>query len=382
VSASTPAAVRARDLAAPDPIPFDDAVTRAGSALFAAAQRQLGGEPRELVVDPLIDANTGAQTRSTDRMGTSLERIVKTRHAAWSVKPLTRKTLASQPLLLIGTLTAVNVNRSVDTAPDAFRVWLTLIDLRTGRVVAKQLDRATVGSVDAEPLKYYSDSPTWHKDRTVAAYINSCQLNTNAGDPADPDYLARLPAQAVVNEALLAYNSNQLPQARNLFREAEVLADPGDLRVLNGLYLTNWLLKDRDGARDAFGKLVASGLDLRRLPMKMLFEPGKSEFRKTGDLPDQYRMWIGSLAQQAASVSSCVRLVGHTSRSGTVRGNERLSRQRAEAVQNMMEQTNRSLSAKLSAAGVGSREALVGIGTDDARDALDRRVEFRVVDCV
>ena len=32
-------------------------------------------------------------------------------------------------------------------------------------------------------------------------------------------------------------------------------------------------------------------------------------------------------------------------------------------------------------AGQGSQESLVGTGTDDARDALDRRVEFKVVGC-
>jgi outer membrane protein OmpA-like peptidoglycan-associated protein len=77
-----------------------------------------------------------------------------------------------------------------------------------------------------------------------------------------------------------------------------------------------------------------------------------------------------------------VRVVGHTSRTGSVRGNEILSRQRAEAVRRMLERDNRALATKLSATGVGSREALVGLGTDDVRDALDRRVEFRVVDCV
>jgi len=31
--------------------------------------------------------------------------------------------------------------------------------------------------------------------------------------------------------------------------------------------------------------------------------------------------------------------------------------------------------------GKGFRENIVGLGTDDARDAIDRRVEFIVVDC-
>lgn len=378
--AAAPAAER--EFVAPAPVPFEESISRAGQDLFAQARAQLGNEPRALVVDPLIDANTGAQTVSTQRMGMQLESIVKSKQPSWSVRPLTRQALASQPLLLIGTLTPVNVERAIDTPPDAFRVWLTLIDLRTGKVIAKQIDRATVGSVNPEPLKYYRDSPTWHKDKTVLGYINSCQINTKIGDPADPDYLARLPAAAVVNEAIMAYSDGKIPVAHKLYKEAENLADPGDLRVLNGLYLTSWQLGQRDEARDAFGKLVESGLELKRLPVKILFQPGTTNFNRIGDLPQQYQLWLASLAQQTGKADACVRIVGHTSRTGSARVNEALSKRRAEAVQRLLESSNRSLSTKLSATGVGSREALVGLGTDDQRDALDRRVEFRVIDCV
>jgi outer membrane protein OmpA-like peptidoglycan-associated protein len=367
---------------APPAVKFEDAVARAGQELLAEAQSQLGNEPRPLVVDPLIDANTGAQTVSTQRMSTQLEGIVKTEHASWTVRPFTRQTLAEQPLLLIGTLTPVNVERSIDTRPDAFQVWLTLIDLRSGKVVAKRLDRATVDSVNPEPLPFYRDSPTWHKDKTVLGYINSCQINTKPGDPADPEYLARLPAAAMVNEAVIAYDEGKIPLANQLYREAQPQADPGDLRVLNGLYLTSWKLGQHDAAKDAFDKLVDSGLELRRLPVKLLFEPGGTSFIQTGDLAQQYQIWTTSLAKGAGRVDSCIRIVGHASRTGRARLNEQLSRRRAETVRQMLEQNNRRLSTRLSAAGAGSREPLSGLGTDDARDALDRRVEFRVVDCV
>jgi outer membrane protein OmpA-like peptidoglycan-associated protein len=378
---ATPA-LSSSTLVAPPPVRFEDAISRAGQELFAQARSQLGPESRTLVIDPLIDANTGGQTVGTAAMGMQLESIVNSKYGAWSVRPLTRESLASRPLLLIGTLTPVNVVRAIDTPPDAFRVWLTLIDLRSGRVVAKQLDRATVDSVDPEPLPYYRDSPTWHKDKTVLGYINSCQVNTKIGDPADPEYLARLPAAAVINEAILAYGAGKMPLANKLYKEAEPLADRGDLRVLNGLYLTSWKLGQRDAAKDAFDKVVESGLELRRLPVKILFQPGKTAFIEVGDLPAQYQMWLGSLAQEVGKISACVRIVGHTSRSGSARSNEVLSRRRAEFMQRLLEQDNRRLSTRLSATGVGSREALVGLGTDDQRDALDRRVEFRVVDCV
>ncbi len=383
--AAAPAAAPATaqtEFIAPTPIKFEDAVTRAGRQLFRDAQATLGTEPRLLVVDPLIDANTGAQTISTAKMGDDLEALAKKDFRSYAVTPLTRNTLATKPLLLIGTLTPVNIERSIDKQPDAFRVWLTLIDLRTGKVVAKALDRATVDSVNPEPLPFYRDSPTWHKDNTILGYINSCQVNTKIGDLADPNYLARLPAAAVINEAILAYDDGKVPAANRLYKEAQPIADPGDLRVLNGLYITNWQLGKKDEARDAFGKLVSSGLELKRLPMKLLFQPGRSAFITSGDLPAQYTIWIASLAQEAGRTNSCVRVVGHTSRTGSARANETLSRQRAEVVQKMLERDNRALASKLSAAGAGSKEALVGLGTDDSRDALDRRVEFRVVDCV
>ncbi|MEO8524480.1 MAG: OmpA family protein [Caldimonas sp.] len=370
------------EFVAPPPIRFEDAVTRAGRQLFRDAQANLGKEPRLLVVDPLIDANTGGQTVSTAKMGDELESLARKDFRSYAVTELTRNTLSTKPLLLIGTLTPVTVERSIDKQPDAFRVWLTLIDLRTGKVVAKALDRATVDSVNPEPLPFYRDSPTWHKDATIMGYINSCQVNTKIGDLADPTYLSRLPAAAVINEAILAYDDGKVPAANKLYREAQPIADPGDLRVLNGLYITNWQLGKKDEARDAFGKLVTSGLELKRLPMKLLFQPGKTSFVTIGDLPAQYQIWIASLAQQAGKADSCVRVVGHTSRTGSARANETLSRQRAEVVQRMLERDNRALASRLSSSGAGSKEALIGLGTDDSRDALDRRVEFRVVDCV
>lgn len=381
-AAAATAVIDPRDIVPPEPVKFEDAVSRAGRQLLAQAAPFVGSGARPVVIDPLIDANTGAQTVSTARMGQQLAAIVDKTQAGWKVQPLTRDVLEQKPLLLIGTLTPVNVKPAVDTQPDAFRVWLTLIDLRTGRIVGKQLDRATTDTVNPEPLPFYRDSPTWHKDRTVLGYINSCQINTKIGDPADPEYLARLPAAAVVNEAIMAYDAGKVPQAYDLYRQAKAISDPGDLRVLNGLYLTSWQLGQRDAAREAFSGLVASGLEQKRLPIKLLFQPGKTAFNATGDLPQQYSMWLASLADKAAGVGACVNIVGHTSRTGSASVNERLSRQRAEAVKKLLEQDKGSLAAKLKASGVGSKEALVGLGTDDVRDALDRRVEFRVVNCI
>jgi outer membrane protein OmpA-like peptidoglycan-associated protein len=58
-----------------------------------------------------------------------------------------------------------------------------------------------------------------------------------------------------------------------------------------------------------------------------------------------------------------------------------LSQKRADAIKQVLDKQNAKLTPRIAAVGVGSREVLIGLGTDDLRDALDRRVEFRTVDC-
>jgi hypothetical protein len=50
-------------------------------------------------------------------------------------------------------------------------------------------------------------------------------------------------------------------------------------------------------------------------------------------------------------------------------------------VKSQIERTEPSLSKRTIVGGVGSRESLIGNGKDDASDALDRRVEFKVIGC-
>ena len=47
----------------------------------------------------------------------------------------------------------------------------------------------------------------------------------------------------------------------------------------------------------------------------------------------------------------------------------------------MLEAATPALTGRLQPLGMGFRENLIGTGTDDLRDALDRRVEFRVRSC-
>jgi len=364
----------------PPPAAFAEAVERAGEQLLREAQAVVGAGPREIVIDPLIDASTGQQTAGTVAMGQQLGTLIKTRMPQWNQRPLTRTSLSSQPLLLIGTLTAVNSKGHRDENADAFRICLVLIDLRTGKLVAKRVDRASLTTVSAEPTPLFRDSPTWALDRTAAAYIKSCQ-GSSPGDNVDTAYLLRLPASAIIAEAQTAFAENKPAEAYRLFREAQPLADADDLRILNGLYLAGWRLGKKKEATETFGRIVGIGLDRKSLPIKIFFNPGQTTLLASADLQAQYAVWLREVAFQVGVRETCMKVVGHTSRTGSAAGNLALSQRRAAIVKQTLERLNRSLDTRLSSEGVGANEIIVGLGTDDMRDALDRRVEFRTVDC-
>jgi outer membrane protein OmpA-like peptidoglycan-associated protein len=55
--------------------------------------------------------------------------------------------------------------------------------------------------------------------------------------------------------------------------------------------------------------------------------------------------------------------------------------QRATYIKQRLDREAPELGPRTKASGMGFRENLVGTGTDDARDALDRRVEFKITGC-
>ncbi|MFM9883208.1 MAG: OmpA family protein [Burkholderiales bacterium] len=373
---------------APVALPFESAVLRAAGILLAESDKELSKTnsklPRLLVIDPLIDASTGQQTVGTQKMGAQIASLVKVQYPEiFDVQPFTGAILERSPLLLMGTLTAMNKDNNRNERADVFRIWLTMVDLGNGRVIAKALGRATEETVDSTPTPMYRDSPTWPKDSTVEAYINSCQDDSKPGDPVHPTYLRSIGTAAIINEATVAYESGRMDDAFKFYsRAAASVEGAGQLRVLNGLYLSAWNLGKQKDAADAFGRIVNLGLTTKKLGVKFLFQPSSTEFVRDPRLSSQYAIWIGQIAAQSAPKNVCLRVVGHTSRTGSVAVNDALSLRRAETIQRRLElMAGGSLKNRMIPDGVGFRETLIGTGTDDLRDALDRRVEFNVIDC-
>jgi len=186
----------------------------------------------------------------------------------------------------------------------------------------------------------------------------------------------------LVNEGIEAYNAGRYKAALELYENALTMPGGDQLRVYNGMYLASYKLHRTRTAMDSFGKMIDLGLQRSdRLAIKFLFKPGSTQFYYDRDDRAPYQAWIGKIAQRTATNRSCLEVVGHTSATGMPAMNDRLSVLRADFIKDRVEAEERILQGHLLSEGMGSREMIVGTGRDDPSDALDRRVEFKVVKC-
>ncbi len=378
-AASAPAPV----VAAPPPIlPYDEAVLSAANNLLGKAQLPATpGVRHTIVIDPLIDGLTGAQSVTTQAMGARIVELIRERYPQYEVQPFTPGSVAQSPLVLVGTFTGVNKERKTEGERVAYRICLGLADLKTGKLVSKGLAFASAVGVMLTPLPHFRDAPVVEDDPATTGYIKTCQ-GTKAGDPINPLYIDRILAATMISEAMDAYGAGHYQQALSLYENLLAVPSGRQLRTYTGLYLTNWRLGRKDAAAKAFGEIVDQGLDSKRLGVKFLFRPGSTAFwsdPRAGATP--YPLWLRAISAEAGRRQACLEVVGHTSATGPEPLNERLSLRRAEYVKRQIEQDAPVLAQRMIASGAGSRETLVGNGRDDDSDALDRRVEFKVVGC-
>ena len=72
-------------------------------------------------------------------------------------------------------------------------------------------------------------------------------------------------------------------------------------------------------------------------------------------------------------------MTGNSSPSGSAALNDQLSQLRADYVKGRLETDSPTLQGHVIATGAGAKNNLIGTGADDLSDALDRRVDFKVI---
>lgn len=362
-------------------ISFNDAVIVATDGLVGQTQKlpaflaQVESKltRKSVVVDPMLDATNGQQTQTTQLLERRIgERLAARKEGSFDMLPFKTENLSKVQYLLVGTLTRKVGNKWL-------QINLALVEIKTGQVVAQASARGRDEGLNHTPLAVYQDSPVLVKDKVIDGYITTA--STPPGSAASTIYMERVAVASVINEAGTLYNAERYPESLAKYQEARSQAGGEQLRTLNGIYLNNVRLGRTAEAEAAFGQIVAYGLRSNKLDVKFLFNPGSTEFWSDPKVSGAYPMWMRQISKESASARVCMTIVGHTSHTGSEQTNDALSLQRAAFIQQRLAAESPALAQRTKASGMGWRENLVGSGSDNAVDALDRRVEFRVDPC-
>ena len=370
--------------ASTEPLALDQAITAATDALALQTQNlpafMAKLDKRALVIDPMIDSGSGQQTALTRQIEEKVAARLASNYTQLPVLPFQLANLNRSQYVMTGTTTRLQ-NQRVGAGRAPFQIDLALTEVKSGLVVAQASSRARDDGLDTTPTPYYRDSPVLVKDKVVNGYIATSQ--TRPGQPAAKDYFERLATATTINEATVAYNNDKYQESLDLYKSALASPSGEQLRTLNGIYLASWKLGRTQEAEQAFGKVVALGIANSSLGVKLLFNPGTTDFWSDPKVSGPYVIWLRQIAKQTAQAKVCMNIVGHTSRTGGDAYNDKLSASRSAVIRQKLggEPGAAELLARMKTSGVGSRENIIGTGTDDAGDSLDRRVEFKIVGC-
>jgi hypothetical protein len=137
---AAPSTAEAAPIPPKDALPLDQAAVALADATLLRAQLPPPGPSGRyrLVIDPLIDRATGAETQATRAMERRIVTLVRERHPRFDLQPFTVASLDEKPLILLGSIAPVaeagsRANPSGPGRPTAYRIWAVLADLGTGR---------------------------------------------------------------------------------------------------------------------------------------------------------------------------------------------------------------------------------------------------------
>ena len=248
---------------APSLVSLKDGVPAIATALVSGAKLPppppSGRYP--VVIDPWIDVATNSQVATTKLMQQELESLAPQHFPQLELLPFTPESLTRKPLVILGAIAPVGGPGDVTPvsgAPGAYHVYGVLADLSTGKIASTAGGWVRPQDIDPTPTAFYRDSPVWQGDDSVAAYLRT--LQAGSGDPVDAAYLQNLQAEALITSGNADYGDGNYTRARTLYSDAAGLPDGGhQLRVYNGLYLTNCARRPHIGDRGLFtnGRLPA-----------------------------------------------------------------------------------------------------------------------------
>lgn len=328
--------------------------------------------PSAILIGPTVNLVSGEITKSGRELQTFLLLDLKAMLDGVSVDRLGGDNDIASANIITGHVAYETPAES--TPEDAWFLVTLSIAKGNGDIVGDVVFRINARQFDPTPSRFFQNSPIFQHGASYAAQGNK---NVSA---AGRKILPNLEINARVDRGVVAYEAGLFADSEKIFREV-ARRDADNMAALSGIYQSAIALGKTAEAEKALDQLIDAGIRRGNLSFKFLFRVRSAEFRDDLEIANQYSQWIKQAAHRLARSNSCLSVEGHSSRTGSAEFNKELSLKRAERVAQRLIRENPQLKSRIKGVGFGYANNLVGSGTDDAKDAIDRRVEFRLHPC-
>lgn len=357
-----------------------EAVTQLTNDLLNQVKRARASEHKslsaKLVVDPIIDSDTGEVfeiTRSIERL---MRDEARRSFPAFDVTEMSSRNIDRADYVIAGIFPLELYD---DAAGKLRHLTVSVLDRKSGDIVAHADVWLAEEGMTFELTPTYRDSPMYLMDERVDALIATAR--STVGSRANEEYFNSLHTSALIAEASSAYDRGDYVAALGLFAKAAERPDGRTMKVQSGLYQSYFKTKNSGQAENALDILIAQGMQRGHMGLKFMFNVNATEFFGQANDLQRYDIWLRAIAKNILSSAKCVQVVGHASRSGTHEHNKILSENRASTIYRKLQTEVPGVEERTSHLGRGDSENVVGTGANDQTDAIDRRVEFKVMQC-
>lgn len=326
--------------------------------------------------DAVMNADTGEEIELSNKIHEIVKMTAINSFPQYSLIEMNSGNIDRSDYVIIGVIKQEIYNNQATKFP---RLFLSAVDLKSSRIMAHSEVWIANQDMKFQPTPLYSDSPMFIKDARSEKVITTA--TAVSGGTVDQEYFTTLATNALLAEASKAYDGGNYFLAVELFGKAAERKDGQAMKTYAGLYQAHFKLRHMAEAEEAFGKLAGLGINNGTLSVKFLFQVNDINFFGQPEEIAEYEIWVRQLAKKIVETQVCVEISGHASRSGKAEYNKKLSDRRAQKIRKQLQEVSPVIAKKTVAVGRGFEENIVGIGSDDIRDAIDRRVEFKVLDC-
>lgn len=239
--------------------------------------------------------------------------------------------------------------------------------------------RVNAHQFDSTPSRFFRDAPLF---LTGSYHQTRQEVAKGAESAISPELRNRfITMEGQLQEAIMRYEEGDYQTSLGIF--TEILGkDPENLAALSGRYQTLLEIESKSSdIESALSQLMSAAINQGNISFKFLFQVRSVEFRDDLEITRRYQAWLRQLAKQIYSAGKCMQVLGHASRSGAYEFNMQLSFSRATNIMNQLLTDEPRIKGRVTALGRGYQDNIVGSGSDDATDAIDRRVDFKLVSC-